>query len=113
MTQALGDFDGSVEVGGRSVTNLWFADDIDLIAGSTDELPEITERLDRTSRELGMEISAEKSKVMITSAQNTPVDMSIKIGTTDLELVNDFKYLGVHITKDATSTREITIRLAH
>ena len=44
-------------------------------------------------------------KVTITPAQNTPVDMSIKIGTIDLERVNDFKYLGAHITEDATSTR--------
>ena len=56
MTQALEDFDRSVEVGGRSVTNLRFADDIDQIADSTDELRELSERLDRTSREFSTKI---------------------------------------------------------
>ena len=41
-----------------SVSNLRFADDIDLLGGSEDELQQLTERLDETAAGYGMEISA-------------------------------------------------------
>jgi len=64
MTDALYNFDGRVSIGGRKICNLRFADGIDLIAGSMEELAELTTRLDTTSCKYGMEISAEKSKVL-------------------------------------------------
>lgn len=67
MMDALHNFNGSVDVTGQKINNLRFADYIDLIAGSREELIELTERLDSTARSYGMEISHEKSKVMITS----------------------------------------------
>jgi len=33
MSDALDDFDGTLSIGGRKISNLHFADDIDLIAG--------------------------------------------------------------------------------
>jgi sorting nexin-29 len=38
MTDALENFEGSVSIGGRKISNLRFADDIDGIAGSEEEL---------------------------------------------------------------------------
>lgn len=67
MMYALHNFNGYVDVTGQKINNLRFADYIDLIAGSREELIELTERLDSTARSYGMEISHEKSKVMITS----------------------------------------------
>ena len=64
MTEALEDFEGSVKIGGRPLSNLRFADDIDLIAGLAEELTDLTERLSKSARNYGMEISAPKSKVM-------------------------------------------------
>ena len=49
MTEALDGFDGTMTAGGRSISNLRFADDIDLIAGNENDLRELTERLDKTS----------------------------------------------------------------
>jgi len=51
-------------VGGRRITNLHFADDIDLVAGSRNELADLTACLDEASTAYGREISAEKSKVL-------------------------------------------------
>uniref|UniRef100_H3A4I6 Reverse transcriptase domain-containing protein n=1 Tax=Latimeria chalumnae TaxID=7897 RepID=H3A4I6_LATCH len=42
MTEALDGFEGSIKVGGRLITNLQFADDIDLLGGTEEELQEIT-----------------------------------------------------------------------
>ena len=38
MTDALEDHDGTVSFGGRAITNLCFADDIDGLAGEEEEL---------------------------------------------------------------------------
>ena len=62
--EALDGFEGSVSIGGRTVTNLRFADDIDLVAGQAEELGTLTRRLEESAKQLGMQISAEKSKVM-------------------------------------------------
>ena len=38
MTDALEDHEGTVSIGGRTITNLRFADDIDGLAGEEEEL---------------------------------------------------------------------------
>ena len=43
MSETLQTFNGTVSVGGRNISNLRFADDIDLMAGSRKELGELTE----------------------------------------------------------------------
>ena len=47
----------------RAITNLRFADDIDGLAGE-EELANLVERLDKASTVYGMEISAEKTKLL-------------------------------------------------
>ena len=49
MTDALEGHKGSVSIGGRTVTNLRFADDIDGLAGEEEELAKLVERLDKAS----------------------------------------------------------------
>ena len=63
MTDALEDHEGNVSTGGRTITNLRFADDIDSLAGEEEELVNLVERLDKASTAYGMEISAEKTKL--------------------------------------------------
>ena len=56
MTEALDGFEGSVSIGGRTVTNLRFADVIDLVAGQAEELGTLTSRLEESVKQLGMQI---------------------------------------------------------
>ena len=58
MTDALEDHEGTVSIGGRTITNFRFADNIDGLA-EEEELAKLVERLDKTSTAFGMEISAE------------------------------------------------------
>ena len=51
--------------------NLRFADDIDGLAGEEEELANLVERLDKASTAYGMEISAEKIKLMTTPMAST------------------------------------------
>ena len=64
MTDALEDHEGTVSIGGRTITNLRFDNDIDGLAGEQEELAKLVERLDKASTAYGMEISAKKTKLM-------------------------------------------------
>ena len=58
MTDALEDHGGTVSIGGRTITNLRFADDIDGLAGEEEELAKLVERLDKDPTAYGMKINA-------------------------------------------------------
>ena len=64
MTDAFENHKGTISIGGRTITNLRFADDIDGLAGEEEELSKLVERLDKASTAYGTEISAEKTKLM-------------------------------------------------
>ena len=53
MTDALEDHDGNVLTGGRTITNLSFANDIDGLAGEEEELAKLVERLNKASTAYG------------------------------------------------------------
>ena len=78
MTDALEDHEGTVSIGGRTITNFRFADYIDGLAGEEEELAKLVERLDKASTTYGMQISAEKTKLMTnnTSCINTEIKVN-------------------------------------
>ena len=47
MTDVVEDHEGTVSTGGRTITNLRFADDIDGLAGEEEELAKLVECLDK------------------------------------------------------------------
>ncbi|WP_293726658.1 reverse transcriptase domain-containing protein, partial [Thiolapillus sp.] len=109
MTDALEDHEGTVSIGGRTITNLHFADDIEGSAGEEEELTNLTERLDKASTAYCMEISAEKTKLMTNNTSG--INTEIKVNGQRLETVTSFKYLGSVIT-DEGSKPEILSRIA-
>ena len=100
-------FDDVSSTEGRAITNLRFADDIDGLAGE-EELVELAERLDKASTAYGMEISAEKIKLMTNSTSGNTTE--IEVNGQKLETVTIFKYLGSVIT-DKGSELEILSRI--
>ena len=112
-TEALESFEGNVRMVWRSIKNLRFADGIDLIAGSMKELAEHTERLDKSASAFEMEISAEKSKIMVTPATNdNNTNILITVDGSKLQSVKTFKYRGSNVAEDGTAVREVKIKLA-
>ena len=97
MTDALEDHEGTVSIGGRTITNLQFADDIDGLAGEEEELAKFLECLDKASTAYGKEISAEKTKLMTNNTSG--INTEIKVNGQKLETVTSFKYLG-SVTND-------------
>ena len=52
MTDALEDHEGTVSIGGRTITNLRFANDIDGLAGEEEELAKLVECHNKVSTAL-------------------------------------------------------------
>ena len=90
MTDALEDHEGTVSNGGRTITNLRFADDIDGLAGEEEELANLVERLDEASTAYGMEISAEENKLMTNSTSG--INTEIKVNGQRLETIPGLSY---------------------
>ena len=101
----------SISIGGRPICNLRFADDIDLMGSSNSELQDLTDNLINSSKAYGMEVSSEKSKVMVKSTRPN-LTSNILMNGELLEEVGSFKYLGATLTKDGSSSKEIRIRIA-
>ena len=89
MTDALEGQNGTINMGGRNITNLRFADDTDEVAGSEDELADLVKRLEETSSRYGMEINTEKTKLMTNSTD--PIKTKIIVNSQQLETVKQFK----------------------
>ena len=58
-----------MSTGGRPLCNLRFADDIDLLGGSEEELQKLAERLEKTAAGYGMEISSDPTKAIFSSTE--------------------------------------------
>ena len=109
MADALKDHEGTVSIGGRTITNLRFADDIDGLAGQEQELVKLVNHLEETSTAYGMQINAEKTQLMTNNTNGISTD--ITIDNKKLETVRSFKYLGA-IVSDKGSKPEVLSRIA-
>ena len=92
MTGALEDHEGTVSIGGRTITNLRLADDIDSLAGEEEELAKLVESVDKASTAYGMEISAEEAKLMTNNTIG--INTEIKVNGQKFETITSFRYLG-------------------
>ena len=72
------DHEGSVSNGRRTITNLHFADDIDGLAGEEEEMLKVAECLDIASTAYGMEISAEKTKLVTNNISGINAEIGVK-----------------------------------
>ena len=108
MTDTLEDHEGTVSIGGRTITKIRFADDIHGLAGE-EELANLVESLDKASTTDGVEISAEKTKLMTNSTSG--ISREIKVNGQKLETATSFKYLG-SVRTDEGSKPEIISRMA-
>jgi hypothetical protein len=78
------------------------------MGGSINTIKKNTEALVIASKEIGLEVSTEKTKYMVTSRdQNAGQNSNINLGNESLESVEQFKYLGKALT-DQNSIHEET-----
>jgi len=91
---------------------LAYADDVNILGGSVHTLKENAEVLVAATREIGLEVSADKTKYMVMSRdQNAGRIQSVRIDNNTFEGVEVFKYLGTTLTNRNSIPEEIKSRL--
>jgi len=107
MKETLDGFQGGLQIGGRIVTNLRYADDIILLATAEAELQEFVDHLDHVSRKYSLLINVDKTKVMASDG----IACRILIHNEQLEQVDAFLQLGSIITEDGECMTEFRTKL--
>ena len=77
MQKTLHDHHTFIFIGGRPISNVRFADDVDFMGGSSNELQDPTYRLVDRAPAYGMEVSVKKSKIITNSTNNISADNSM------------------------------------
>jgi len=88
------------------------ANDVNILAGSIPTLKENVEALLAATREIGMEVSADKTKYMVMSGdRNAGRIHSVRTDNSTFERVEEFKYLGTTLTNQNSIAEELKSRL--
>ena len=99
-----------INIGGKNINNLRYADDTVLMANNNEDLDEVVQVVKHHSRNAGLEMNAKKTKTMVFSKTNETPRTNLSIDNTPIEQVAKFKYLGATITEDGRTEKEIQIR---
>jgi hypothetical protein len=91
---------------------LAYADDVNILGGSVHAVKRNTEALVAVTKEIGLEVNADKTKYIVMSRdQNGERNHSIKIDNISFQMVEEFKYLGTILTNQNSIQEEFKSRL--
>jgi len=83
-----------IKLWGQMLTDVRFADDQAILAGTEVGLQKIMNKLNEASKRYGMRINAEKTKVMkISRGEREVINIDIILNDSIIEQVDKFKYL--------------------
>jgi hypothetical protein len=87
-----------------------YADDVNILGGSVHTVKENAEVLLAASKEIGLEVNADKTKYMIVSRdQNAGRSYSMKTDNISFESVEEFKYLGTTLTNQILFRKKLRV----
>ena len=84
-----------IEIAGRNINNLRYANDTTLMAESKEELKSLLMKVKEESEKIGLKLNIQKTKIMASS----PIT-SWQIDGETMETVRDFIFLGSQITAE-------------
>ena len=91
-----------IEIAGRNINNLRYADDTTLMAESEEELKSLLMKVKVESEKVGLKLNIQKTKIMASG----PIT-SWEIDRETAETVSDFIFGGSQITADGDCSHEI------
>ena len=95
-----------IEIGGRNINNLRYADDTTLMAESKKELKNFLMKVKEESQKVGLKLNIQKTKIMASG----PITLW-QIDRETMATVTDFIFLSSKITPDGDCSPEIKRRL--
>ena len=109
MALALDGSEKGVVLDGNIIDNLRFADDIAATAESVVDLQEIVNRINGTSKRMGMAINEAKTETQHLGRDTKEVDISLDNGS--LKQSEDFVYLGGNMSQRGGTAKDIERRI--
>ena len=91
-----------IEIAGRNINNLRYADDTTLMAESEEELKRLLMKVKEESEKISLKLNIQKTKIMASG-----LICSWEIDGETVETVSDFIFLGSKITTDGDCSHEI------
>ena len=91
-----------IQIAGRNINNLRYADDTTLMAESEEELKILLMKVKEESEKVGLKLNIQKTKITASG----PI-ISCRIGGETMETVSDFIFLGSKITAGGDCSQEI------
>ena len=92
----------AIQIAGRNISNLRYADDTTLIAESEEELKSLLMKVKVESEKVGLKLNIQKTKIMASG----PIP-SWEIDGERVETVSDFIFLGSKLTADGDCSHEL------
>jgi len=102
----LDELKAGIKIGGRTISNLRYANDTNLMAESEEELKSLLMEVKEENERGSLKLNIKKTKIMATC----PIT-SWQIEGVKMEVVTDFLFLGSKITGDDDCSHEIRRRL--
>jgi hypothetical protein len=91
---------------------LVYADDVNILGGSIHTIRKNRDALLITSKEIGLEVNAEKTEYMVMSEdQNAGQNGNIQVGNKSFETVQQFKYFGTTLMNQKSIHEKVKNRL--
>ena len=91
-----------INIAGRNINNLRYADDITLMAESEKELKSLFMKVKVETEQVGLKLNIQNTKIMASGSTT-----SWEIDGETVETVSDFIFLGSRITTDGDCSHEI------
>ena len=101
---------GGVNLGGRRIKCIIFADDMALLAEDQRLLKNMLMELNDKCDDHGMKININKTKTMVIGSKPKKIDIRIK--DESVEQVYSFKYLGCNISRNLNCCQGVKQRIA-
>ena len=101
--------DHGIKWGGKTLLDLYYADDLSILDESVSKMNEVLEVLRVQGAKIGLKINVKKTKSLRLGISE---DEQVTLGNEKIDQVGSFSYLGSIISKDGGSSEDVKSRIA-